>query len=98
MERNGVFVLFAEAEGLAKLYLSPYILGVRHVPDSSLIKFVQGKNGVEQAQEITGEVKVEPDIMVWRCRHHGVVCGVVEHSADAHIEFIHIGAGEDYVV
>ena len=98
MKGQGLFVLLAETESLAKVDFSPHILGVRDAPDSSFTEFVRGKKLVEKAQDVSGQVKVEPYIVIGSGGNHGVVRGVVQHGAHSHVELVHVGAGQHHVV
>ena len=56
MKGQGLFVLLAETESLAKVDLPPYILCVRNAPDSSFTVFVGGKKLVEKTKDVSGQV------------------------------------------
>ena len=73
-------------------------MGIWYGPDGPFVKFVLGKDVVEKAQGVSGKVKVESGVMEGPCGHHGVVCGIIQHGAYTHVELVHVGAGEDYVI
>ena len=88
--------IVAKADGLAQLQFTADILGIRNVPDGVLPRpLVRRHRGVEEADDVAGDVEIETAIMVGTFGNGRRVRRVVQHAAHAHIEVVREGVHQE---